>query len=132
MADRSTSPRYLKQVELYEIDQGTLSNIRFLKEAKASEWIVKAFAKPSNLLTLKLVDIKVSHQQELSNALPKFTKLTTLHLSGETIPGISLMLSNVRLSLFGPIQTLDYRWPETLSRLTLKNTCLVPDPMPSL
>ena len=124
------------QVELYKIDQGSLSNMRVLKEAKAGEWILKAFAKLSNLLTLKLVDIKVSHQQELSNALPEFTKLTSLHLSGERIPGISLMLSNVhflhKLSLFGPIEALDYRWPESLSRLTLKNTGLVPDPMPSL
>ena len=126
-------------VELCRIQKGNLRNLQVLEEAKAGDWMNNCLSKLTNLQTLRLASIQDAHHQQLSEILPRFSHLTTLKLSGTSIPAISLMLSNIGdlhwLFLSGTIKmpnTLRYEWPSRLSTLTLYGTELDQDPLPSL
>ena len=126
-------------MDMNGIQEGSLRNLQVLEYAKVGAWMSDCLSRLRNLQTLRLGDICEVHHENLSEALPMFSYLTALELSGKSIPAIGLMLSNLenlhRVFFNGRIQfsqPLQYQWPSRLSILNLLHTELDQDPLPSL
>ncbi|CAA6670809.1 unnamed protein product [Spirodela intermedia] len=121
---------------------GSLSSLQVLETAKAGDWINSHLHSLTNLQTLRITGIRGSYHQVLSASLPMFSRLTTLELAGESIPASLLTLSSLEylhtMGLLGQMesplqsQAVSYQWPSNLCNLTLWDSGLVQDPLPSL
>ena len=121
------------------IQQGSLRNLQVLEQAHAGDWMRGCLSRLTNLRKLRLEWITEVYHQDLSDALPELSCLTTLELEGLSLPVISLLLSNLdnlqSVKIKGQIrspQHFEYRWPSRLSTLILDGTRLDQDPLPSL
>ena len=121
------------------IQQGSLRNLQVLEQAHAGDWMRGCLSRLTNLRKLRLEWITEVYHQDLSDALPELSCLTTLELEGLSLPVISLMLSNLdnlqSVKINGQIQSpqpFKYQWPSRLSTLILDGTRLDQDPLPSL
>ena len=126
-------------MDMNGIQEGSLRNLQVLEYAKVGAWMSNCLSRLRSLQTLRLGDICAVHHESLSEALPMFSYLATLELSGKSIPATGLMLSNLenlhRVFFNGRIQfpqPLQYQWPSRLSILNLLRTKLDQDLLPSL
>ncbi|XP_058068504.1 putative disease resistance protein At1g50180 [Magnolia sinica] len=116
-----------------------LVNLQTLKRVKAGDWIEDCLGELTNLKRLGICGIQMSsHAKGLSNSLPKLNHLQSLRLGWRhTIPvfmPFSHHLHLKKMRLRGKLEKLPewYEFSPNLTKLTLKLSKLMEDPMATL